>query len=215
MLTLGTGVGGGVVLDGRLYHGFGGGAAELGHTIVCAGGELCACGARGCLEMYASGKALQRFASARAGSETEDPLGSLVGLVEEGRLDGKAVSRLARGGYPGALAAVRELGEWLGVGLVSMTNIFNPEIIVVGGGVSSLGELILGPARALLGRTAMLPNREQVRVVQAVLGNDAGLVGGGLAAWERLDGRSATDPSTGACEPRVQPGAGVTPSAGA
>jgi len=93
MLTLGTGVGGGLVLDGRLYRGAGGGAAELGHTIVCRDGELCACGARGCLEMYTSGKALERFARGYAGSPSVDADGALADLAGQGLLDGRAVSR--------------------------------------------------------------------------------------------------------------------------
>lgn len=186
MLTLGTGVGGGLVLDGRLYRGAGGGAAELGHTIVCRDGELCACGARGCLEMYASGKALERFARGYAGSPSLDADGVLAGLEVKGLLDGRAVSRLAFEGHPGALAAVGELAGWLGVGLVGLVNTFNPEIVVIGGGVSSLGDLILEPAARVMRETALPPNRDQARVVRATLGNQAGLVGGGLAAWEHL-----------------------------
>ena len=193
MLTLGTGVGGGLVLDGRLYRGAGGGAAELGHVIVCAGGEPCACGGRGCLEMYASGTALERFARDRAGT-VEDEDGTLAGLLSAGRLDGAAVSKSAQAGHAGARAAVAELAYWLGVGLVSLTNTFNPEFIVVGGGVSSLGELILGPARKALLETAIAPNRDQVRVVSAALGNSAGVVGGGMAAWAALaDGDPADE----------------------
>lgn len=186
MLALGTGVGGGLVLNGRIYRGVGGGAAELGHTIVCAGGELCTCGARGCLEMYASGKALERFARERAGRPGDDPQGTLARLRDEGLLDGTAVSRLACERYPGALSAVAELAGWLGVGLVNMANIFNPEVIVVGGGVCSLGDLLLLPAERILRETAMAPNGHQARVVSAALGNLAGVVGGGLAAWDFL-----------------------------
>jgi glucokinase len=196
MLTLGTGVGGGLLLNERIYRGAGGGAAELGHVIVSAGGELCACGARGCLEMYASGKALVRFAGERAGRLEEDPEGSLAELCAQGRLTGTAVTRLACQGYPGALAAVAELGGWLGTGLVTMANIFNPEVIVVGGGVSNLGDLILQPAERVMRETALPPNRDQARVVRAAMGNLAGLVGGGLAAWDFLD----TCENLGACD---------------
>ena len=186
MVTLGTGIGGGLILDGRPYHGAGGGAAELGHTIVCRDGELCACGARGCWEMYASGKALERFARDRAGSSRDDPDGLLAGLHVQGALDGKAVSGLASEGHLGALAAVAELAGWLGTGLVGLVNAFNPEVVVVGGGVSRLGDLILEPAARMVRETALAPNRDQVRVVPAALGNHAGLVGGALAAWDRL-----------------------------
>jgi glucokinase len=187
MLALGTGVGGGLLLNGSIYRGTGGGAAELGHTIVCAGGELCACGGHGCLEAYASGTALERFARERAGRPAEDPEGTLARLLDQGLLDGTAVSRLACQRYPGALSAVAELAGWLGIGLVNMANIFNPEVIVIGGGVSSLGDLILLPAERILRETALAPNRDQAKVVPAALGNLAGLVGGGLAAWDFLD----------------------------
>lgn len=138
--------------------------------------------------MYASGKALQRFARDRAGSRRDDPDGRLAGLKAQGALDGEGVSRLAFEGHPGALAAVAELAGWLGTGLVGLVNAFNPEVVVVGGGVSRLGDLILEPAARMVRESALAPNRDQVRLVAAALGNDAGLVGGALAAWDRLVG---------------------------
>lgn len=193
MLTLGTGVGGGLLLDGRLYRGAGGGAGELGHIIVSGGGELCGCGARGCLEMYASGRALARYAEERAGSDLEDPEGVLARLSVQNALDGESVGRLAREGYPGAVSAAHELAHWLGRGLVSITNVFNPEMIVVGGGVADLDELVLGPAREYVHKTAMAPNKDEVRVVRAALSNTAGIVGAGLAAWEACRPAAALD----------------------
>jgi len=187
MLTLGTGVGGGLWLDGRVYRGANGGAAELGHTIVRAGGLPCPCGSRGCLEMYTSGRALVRYAAARAGDPNSDPSGGLTALQEQGRLTGGAVSRLALAGDKGALDAVSELARWLGVGLVSMTNAFDPEMIVVGGGVGALGELLLTPARESVRRLAIPPGRDNVRIAGARLGNRAGLVGGALTAWQWLE----------------------------
>jgi glucokinase len=181
MLTLGTGVGGG--------------PAELGHTIVRAGGLPCLCGAHGCLEMYASGRALVRYAAARAGDKSTDPSGELTGLQEQGRLTGGAVTRLAQSGDKAALEAVGELARWLGVGLVNCTNAFDPEMIVVGGGVGELGELLLAPARELVRKHAMAPGRDAVLIAEARLGNKAGLVGGGLAAWQAVDGASALDRS--------------------
>ena len=99
-------------------------------------------------------------------------------------LDGEAVGRLALQGYSGAVAAALELAHWLGRGLVGITNTFNPEMIVVGGGVADLDELVLAPAREYLQKTAMAPNKDEVRVVRAALGNTAGIVGAGLAALE-------------------------------
>jgi glucokinase len=136
--------------------------------------------------MYASGRALARFAKARAGNDAEDPGGLLTRMSARGTLDGRTVGRLASKGYPGALGAAQELALWLGRGLVGLVNTFNPEMIVVGGGVADLGEIVLGPAREYMQLNAMAPNRDQVRVVPACLGNSAGLVGAALSAWEIL-----------------------------
>ena len=186
MLTLGTGVGGGLWLDGRVYRGASGGAAELGHTVVRAGGLPCLCGSHGCLEMYTSGRSLVRYAAARAGDKATDPSGELTALQDQGRLTGGAITRLAQAGDKAALEAVHELARWLGVGLANMTNAFDPEMIVVGGGVGDLGELLLAPARDVMRRLALPPGRDRVRVESARLGNHAGLVGGALSAWDAL-----------------------------
>lgn len=214
MLTLGTGVGGGLVLDGRLYRGATGAAAELGHTIVAAGGERCRCGAFGCLEAYASGKALERTASRlidadgtfpdsggpaayghsgwaatpeadQAAASGPVPVAALARLRDSGGLEGEAIGRLALEGDPGALAAVTEVGAWLGVGVVNLANMFEPEAVVVGGGLGALGELLLGPARRVLWAGALAPNRE-TRLLAAAVGAEAGVVGAGLLAWEEL-----------------------------
>ncbi len=187
MLTLGTGVGGGLLLGGQVYRGAHGAAGELGHLVVQPDGLPCGCGGRGCLEMYASGRALARYAAARAGDSHSDPEGRLATLSHREELNGAAVSQLALQGYPGALEAVREFAGWLGIGLVSVTNAFDPQIIVVGGGVSELGAMLLGPAEVYLRKNAIAPGRDKVRVVLAKLGNEAGIVGAGLAAWQALD----------------------------
>lgn len=187
MLTLGTGVGGALLLDGRLYRGASGAAGELGHMPVVRGGLVCRCGGRGCLEMYASGPALVRYAAAFLRDSEKDPGGELLSLYEQGRLTGGAVARLAREGHRGAAEAVEQLGEWLGIGLVGVTNIFEPQMIVIGGGVGELGEMLLRPARAYLARHALPPGRDRVQVISARLGNAAGLVGGALVAWEELE----------------------------
>lgn len=191
MLTLGTGVGGGLLLGGRIYHGAHCGAAELGHVVVQKDGLLCRCGGRGCLEMYASGRALARYAAARMGDALADPDGELRGLHRRGVLTGEEVAGLARRGYPGALEAVRELAEWLGAGLVGIANTFDPEMIVVGGGVSGLGEALIAPARDRVRESAMAPARDRVQVASALLGNEAGMIGAALVAWQALGGRRA------------------------
>jgi glucokinase len=187
MLTLGTGVGGALWLDGRLYRGACGAAGELGHTVVQMGGIPCRCGGRGCLEMYASGSALVRYATARVRDSERDPNGVLLSLREQGQLSGGAVARLAREGHPGALESVRQLADWLGIGLVNITNALNPEMIVIGGGVGELGELLLYHAREHVKTNALAPGRDQVEIVSAKLGNKAGLVGAALAAWELVE----------------------------
>lgn len=185
-LTLGTGVGGGLVLDGRLYRGATGAAAEIGHTIIVAGGEPCLCGARGCLEAYVSGRALERFARRLVDDLPPGEARALRAARERGALTGKAVGDLALSGDPGALSAVDEVGRWLGIGLSNMVNIFNPDMIVVGGGLGDLGELLLAPARVVLGTTALVPGKDTVRVTSAILGNEAGMLGAGLLAWTEV-----------------------------
>jgi glucokinase len=107
--------------------------------------------------------------------------------VRQDRLTGREISKLALKGHSGALAAVSELAGWVGVALTSVTDAFDPQIIVVGGGVSALGDLLLAPAEEYLRQNAIAPGRDEVRVVLAKLGNDAGLVGAGFAAWQALD----------------------------
>jgi len=195
MLTLGTGVGGGIVLDGRLYRGASGAAGELGHTVVLAGGVPCHCGRRGCLEMYASGTALERTAHELAARAVVDrpaagpdaaapPYGErLAHLAAAGLLAGEDVGRLAGEGDQAAQDAVAHVGSWLGQGLADLANIFNPEMIVVGGGLSSLGEMLLEPARKVLTACGLAPNKDEARVAVAELGAQAGVVGAALVAW--------------------------------
>ena len=186
MVALGTGVGGGIVLHGRLYRGASGAAAEIGHTIILAGGESCRCGARGCLEAYVSGRALERIARRLVDELPATEARALRAAGEQGTLTGKAVGDLALSGDPCARSAVDEVGRWLGIGLSNMVNIFNPDMIVVGGGLGELGELLLAPARNVLGTTALSPGKDTVRVASAQLGNEAGILGAGLLAWTEL-----------------------------
>jgi glucokinase len=169
LLTLGTGIGGGLVLDGKLYRGARGAGAELGHMVVDADGPACFgdCPGRGCLEALASGSALARDALA-------------AGLPG----DGAEVTRLAREGDAAAGAVLDAVGRRLGAGLAGLAMVFGPEVIVVGGGVMAAGELLLGPAREELARRAMEPTRSAVRVMAAGLGEDAGMIGAALMAAE-------------------------------
>jgi glucokinase len=190
LLTLGTGIGGGIVTNGRIYRGATGAAAELGHMAVDADGRPCqgGCRSRGCLEAYSSGYGLGLSAEEVAESRPDSALGRARAAGR--RLDGELVAELVGQNDPDARQIVRAAGEMLGVGLANLTNIFNPELIVLGGGVAELGELLLGPARRVLVGRALLPQRDQVRVVQAHFGQEAGMVGAAaLALTEGLSAR--------------------------
>jgi glucokinase len=174
MLTLGTGVGGGLILDGRPYRGATGSGAELGHIVVERDGVECGCGGRGHLESYAAGRAADRVAR-----EVLGPGSNAYDLVERGRA-----------GEADAVEALAEIGRWLGVGIASLVNVFEPEVVVVGGGFGTAGELLLGSAREVLAREGLTPARDTVRVVEAELGNDAGVIGAGMLGFEALEPES-------------------------
>ncbi len=179
LITVGTGIGAGIVLDGRLYRGRFGSAGEPGHYRVVPEGRLCGCGNRGCWEQYASGSALVAEARdfARRSPEAAARLLQLGGGTAEG-IDGPAVTKAAQEGDVGAVECFDIVGKWLGAGLADLAAILDPGCFVIGGGVSEAGELLLGPARAayengLTGRT----HREFADVRLAELGPDAGLIG--------------------------------------
>lgn len=191
MLTLGTGVGGAIALDGELYRGAQGAAGELGHMIVVADGPACGpgCSSRGCLEALSSGSALAREARAAAARE---PAGALGRAAAAGRpLQGPLVSELARAGDGVCIELLRTLGEWLGIGLTSLVNIFNPDVIVVGGGVSGAGELILAPARRVVAQRAPALTAEHVAIRAARFGAQAGMLGAAQFARESIARRIA------------------------
>jgi glucokinase len=191
MITLGTGIGGGIVIDGRLQRGAHGVAGEWGHMRVVPDGRLCACGNRGCWEQYASGTALGQTARevALTSPAAAGRLLERVGGRAE-RLTGADVARTAADGDPLALELVTEVGTWLGQGIADLAAVLDPEVVVIGGGVSVLGELVLGPARARLGRA--LPGRgfrPGPRVVAAQLGAQAGLIGAADLVRHGVDSR--------------------------
>jgi glucokinase len=187
MLTLGTGVGGGLILDGRLYRGAVGAAGELGHITIDVDGPPCqgACPGRGHLEALASGLAADELAAAAA---AKHPDGDLGRAAAAGRLvDARLAVELAGEGDGDAKQVLDHIGFHLGVGIASYVNVFNPEIVVVGGGFADAGELLLGPARKVVAERALPPARDEVEIVLAELGSDAGLVGAGLVAFEAID----------------------------
>jgi glucokinase len=188
MLTLGTGVGGGLLLDGRLYRGATGFAGELGHTSVDEDGPPCRghCPNRGCLEVIASAGGLVRAAREVAAG---NPQGRVAALLAAGKEP--SARRIIDGGLAGdgdCVAALERVGRHLGVGIASFVNIFNPEVVVVGGGLISAGDLILGPAADEAAARALRPSWEQTRLAAAELGNDAGLIGAAALVLE--DGRA-------------------------
>lgn len=171
MLTLGTGVGGGVVLDNRLYRGW----AELGHVVVVADGPPCQgnCHGHGHLETVASGHAANRAAVELYGDGADAPV-----LVQR-----------ARAGDERAVAALARIGHLLGLAIGSLANVFDPDVFVIGGGFgSAAGDLVLGPALEAARQEAIEPADQSLRLVEAELGDEAGLIGAALVGFEALDG---------------------------
>ncbi|HEU4944885.1 MAG TPA: ROK family protein [Solirubrobacterales bacterium] len=184
MLTIGTGIGGGLILDGEVYRGATGAGAELGHTVIDMNGPPCqgSCPGRGCVETLASGTALGREGRATAQREPESVLGAMLTAGEE--IDGKAVTEAALGGDVAARAVFDLIGSRLGVALTSFANTFEPEVFVIGGGVIAAGDLLLDPARRELEARA-LPPMKRIPVLAAKLGPDAGMIG--AAAMARIE----------------------------
>jgi glucokinase len=190
MLTLGTGVGGGLVLDGHLYRGAIGAAAELGHITIDVDGPPCqgTCPGRGHLEGFVSGTAADRLAEQTA---AERPDGDLGRAARKGREpDARLAAELAQEAPGDARDVLEHIGFHLGIGIADFVNIFNPEVVVVGGGFAEAGDLILEPARRVVRERALSPARDEVRIVEAELGPEAGLIGAGLVAYEALDARA-------------------------
>ena len=179
ILTIGTGVGGGAIIDGKLLRGAHGISAEFGHIRVVPEGQLCSCGARGCLEQYASGNALMRHVR-EAISASPDAAYNLLargdGTIEG--LTGHHITQAAGDGDPIALAGFNTTAQGLGAGIASLSALFDPACVVIGGGVIEAGEILLAPTRAALERLIPFSGRRPIpKVVAATLGNDAGLVG--------------------------------------
>ncbi|HEX3323642.1 MAG TPA: ROK family protein [Solirubrobacterales bacterium] len=184
MLTIGTGIGGGLILGGEVYRGSTGAGAELGHTVIEADGPPCQgnCPGRGCVETLASGTALGREGRAAAEREPGSALGAMLAAGET--IDGRAVTEAALSGDPTARSVFDLIGSRLGVALTSFANIFEPEVFVIGGGVIAAGDLLLEPARRELAARA-LPPMKRTAIVAAELGADAGMIG--AAAMARIE----------------------------
>ncbi|WP_432546702.1 ROK family glucokinase [Kineococcus sp. SYSU DK004] len=179
MLTLGTGLGGGIVAGGLLQRGANGAAAEIGHARAVPDGRRCGCGNRGCWEQYVSGSALVRDAKdlLRSGDAAGAALLAAAGGDPEA-VEGRTITELAAAGDPGCARLLADLGRWVGEAVATFTAVLDPEVVVIGGGVSSAGELLLAPARASLAEN--LPGRTHRRppaLRAALRGNAAGIVG--------------------------------------
>jgi glucokinase len=171
MLTLGTGVGGGLILGGKPYRGSTGAGAELGHIVIVHGGRPCSCGGHGHIESYASGHAAKLLATEAFGQET----------------DARQLVQLAFQGDEKARALLKDIGEHLGSGLGSIVNLFNPELIVVGGGFAAAWHFIHDPMEERMREEALPPARDQAKIARAQLGTIAGVVGAGFVAYEALE----------------------------
>jgi glucokinase len=178
-VTLGTGIGGALVLDNLVYRGANGMAGEFGHMQVVPEGHRCECGNRGCWEQYASGNALVR--EARELVRSASPMAHGLRLLADGdaeALDGRQITQAARDGDPLSVELLADVGRWLGVGLAGMAAAFDPGCIIIGGGLSDAGELLIGPARQAFSRSLTgRGHRDEPVIVRAELGADAGFIG--------------------------------------
>jgi glucokinase len=178
-ITLGTGVGGGIITHGMLLRGAQGAGGELGHVTLDPTGPRCGCGNHGCLEALASGTAIGRRAREVGNERSTSALGR---LAIERQVLGEDVTRLAQEGDDASISVLEETGRWLGIGLAGFVNTFNPEVIAVGGGASRAGELILEPARKEVQLRASSPSRDLVEIKEATLGPESGVLGAAALA---------------------------------
>ncbi len=185
MLTVGTGIGGGLILGGEIYRGSTGAGAELGHVVIQADGPPCQgnCPNHGCVEALASGTALGREGRAAAESAPDSALAKVLAAGEE--VDGKAVTEAALAGDETAAGVFELIGARLGVACASLANVFQPDAIVVGGGVIAAGDLLLEPARREVRERALDP-MNRTPILEATLGNDAGMIGAAALARTEL-----------------------------
>jgi glucokinase len=184
-LALGTGVGGGLLLDGEIYRGYNGFGAELGHFVIDPDGPVCECGNRGCFESLVRSRTVVETAVAyyrKAGRESD------LARIAEGdlsRLTPEALCGAACAGDDTAAAVFKDTGRWLGIAIGGLINIFNPEIVVIGGGIAQAAELLLGPARHWAGRYAFSASYASASIVTASLGENAGMIGAALEARDK------------------------------
>lgn len=187
LLTVGTGIGGGLILGGEIYRGWIGSGAELGHTVISIDGPPCQgnCPNNGCLETMASGTALTREARRIASEQPDSRLGQA--LTSGRAIDGALVTELAHDRDAAAAEVIELIAHRLAVGITSYVNVFNPEVVVLGGGVMAAGDMLLEPIRRELSQRALPPSRDNVRVVRAHFGSEAGMIGAAALAFDALE----------------------------
>ena len=178
-ITLGTGVGGGIIIDGKIYSGSNYAGAELGHMVIVKDGVECGCGRKGCWEAYASATALIRMTKAAIRNEKAEfsyMLNAVEGDIE--KVDGKTAFDAMLAGDNTGTAVVKEFIEYLATGIINVINIFQPDVLCIGGGIANQGENLLGPLRTIVERERFTKhNDKQTKICVATLGNDAGIIG--------------------------------------
>ncbi len=188
-VAIGTGIGGGIVVDGKIYRGAGDGAGEVGHMTVKHDGKKCNCGSRGCLERYASATAISEAGREACRREKNSLILTLAG-GKPGGVSAKTVFDAAKRRDPSALAVVKEAGYYLGVGLANLINLLNPEMIIIGGGVSKAGKILIDSTREAVNEYALEINMKKVKIVLSKLHLSAGVLGAAALCWQMLgDGR--------------------------
>lgn len=185
-MTLGTGIGGGIAIDGRLYLGIDGTAGEVGHMTIDPYGPRCGCGNRGCLETFASGPSITAMALRVVAQGMTTQIGALADY-DLNRITPGVIMRAAEQGDTIAREILQRAGSYLGIGIANLITIFSPERVIIGGGVSRLGEWILGPARAEVVARCHLTPLDRVQITLAQLGGEAGVIGAALWASQRFE----------------------------
>jgi glucokinase len=178
-LTLGTGVGGGIVLDGRIWHGADGMAGEVGHMTIIPDGRTCGCGNRGCLEMYASSRGIVMTFREMCAEKR-------LNVEDRKELTSAQIYQAARNGDTVAHLVMKDMGRYLGIGLANLINIFNPEMMVIGGGVRDAWDLFIDATRKEVRKRAFAYTAERTKIVPSMLGDDAGMVGAAAVAFQKI-----------------------------
>ena len=185
-VTVSTGIGGGIILNGKLYLGADGCAGEVGHMVVDVNGPRCNCGNIGCLEAFASGTAVAREAVRRISRGEKSRITELVGDRLED-IDASMVGAAAKEGDVLACDVIEKAADYLGIGLANLANIFNPDLIIVGGGMSRLGDMLLEPARRVVRERAFQLPARSLSIVPSQLGDNAGVLGAAMSVFRSSD----------------------------